>query len=251
MTAEQVAAQERTARLRVLGLRVRYGALEALHGIDLALPARGVTLLLGHNGAGKSTLLNTVAGLLRPADGRVEGTDRHGARIDLARLSAADRANAGIALVPDGGGVFGRLTVAENLDLFAGRHGDSEHQAALDLFPELERHLARRAGTLSGGEQQMLALSRAALTPWRLLLVDELSHGLAASVAARCYSALAERARSGGDGDNGPRSLVLAEPNARNLLHLADHVVVLRRGEVSFTGTREQATPSALSAAMA
>ena len=238
--------------LRMKGLRVRYAALEALHGIDLALPARGVTLLLGLNGAGKTTLLNTVAGLLRPADGTIEFADDRGGRdgwIDLAGLTVADRVHAGITLVPDGGGVFGRLTVTENLDLFAGRGGD--HRAAIALFPELDAHLAQRAGTLSGGEQQMLALSRAALTPWRLLLVDELSHGLAANLATHCYATLAEAARSGGDGeDSGPRSLILAEPNARDLLHLADHVVVLRRGEVSFTGTRDQATAGALAAAM-
>jgi branched-chain amino acid transport system ATP-binding protein len=255
--------------LRLTGLRVRYGPLEALHGIDLTLPAHGVTLLLGLNGAGKTTLLNTIAGLLRPADGTIEyeyadSPDSRnalpGGMTDLAGTTVADRAKAGITLVPDGGGVFGRLTVAENLDLFAGpgagasAGAGADHRAALALFPELERHLARRAGTLSGGEQQMLALSRAALTPWRLLLVDELSHGLAASLAARCYAALAEEAKSGRD-DAGPghppRSMVLAEPNARHLLHLADHVVVLRRGEVSFAGPREHATPEVTGAAMA
>jgi branched-chain amino acid transport system ATP-binding protein len=231
---------ERIDALRMSGLRVRYGALEALHGIDLAFPARGVTLLLGLNGAGKTTLLNTIAGLLRPATGTLEAD--LGRMADLSRMAAADRANAGITLVPDGGGAFGRLTVAENLDLFAGRGGD--RQAALAMFPELERHLTRRAGTLSGGEQQMVALSRAALTPWRLLLVDELSHGLAASLATRSYELLAEKA-------HGPRSVVLAEPNSRHLLHLADHVVVLRRGEVSFTGPSEQATADVIAAAMA
>jgi branched-chain amino acid transport system ATP-binding protein len=229
-----------TEGLRIKGLRVRYAALEALHGIDLTLPASGVTLLLGPNGAGKTTLLNTIAGLLRPADGTLKWAD---GRFDLAKMSVADRANAGIMLIPDGGGVFGQLTVAENLDLFAGRNRD--RQPALDLFPELQDHLGRRAGTLSGGEQQMLALSRTALTPWRLLMIDELSHGLAASLAARCYAAVAGIARP-----SDSRAVILAEPHPRSALDLADHVVVLRRGEVSFVGSRSEATADTLTAAM-
>jgi branched-chain amino acid transport system ATP-binding protein len=229
-----------TECLRIKGLRVRYAALEALHGIDLTLPASGVTLLLGPNGAGKTTLLNTIAGLLRPTDGTLEWAD---SRIDLAKMNVAERADAGIMLIPDGAGVFGRLTVAENLDLFAGRNGD--RQPALDLFPELQDHLGQRAGTLSGGEQQMLALSRTALTPWRLLMIDELSHGLAAGLAARCYAAVAGIARPGDS-----RAVILAEPHPRSALDLADHVVVLRRGEVSFVGSRSEATAGTLTAAM-
>ena len=239
------------AQLQIKGLRVRYAALEALHGIDVELAAGGITLLLGPNGAGKTTLLNTVAGLLRPADGTLGFTDGRGCRIELIGMSAADRVQAGITLIPGGGGVFARLTVAENLELFAGRGGD--RRPALDLFPELARYLDRRAGTLSGGEQQMLALSRTALAPWRLLLVDELSHGLAPSLATRCYEALAEIASAGNEMEPGDdaRTVVLAEPHARTTLDLADHVVVLRRGEISFTGTRAQATDNVLSTAMA
>lgn len=238
--------------LTVKGLRVKYAALEALHGVDLVVPAAGVTVLAGANGAGKTTLLNTIAGLLRPAEGTLESVDDQGDRIDLAALAVPDRVRAGITLVPDGNGVFGRLTVAENLDLFAGPGGDPV--PALGLFPELAAFPNRRAGTLSGGEQQMLALARAALTPWRLLLVDELSHGLAPPIAARCYAALAEMAASGADSarpGGAARAVVLAEPHVRNGLELADRVVVLRRGEVAFAGSRDEATAAAIDAAMA
>ncbi|HEV2635280.1 MAG TPA: ATP-binding cassette domain-containing protein [Actinocrinis sp.] len=226
--------------------------MEALHGIDLTVPANGITVLAGPNGAGKTTLLNTIAGLLRPTSGALLSADDDGTPIDLAAMAVADRVQAGVTLIPDGAGVFGSLTVAENLDLFArqagqdGRAGqdaragqDVGHGPALDLFPELATFLDRRAGTLSGGEQQMLALSRAVLTPWRLLLVDELSHGLAPRIAARCYAALAEIASPG----KVSRAVVLAEPHAQRqdglpLLSAADHIVSLHRGEVLQTSDR-------------
>lgn len=238
--------------LAVRGLRVRYAALEALHRVDLLVPATGITLLAGANGAGKTTLLNTIAGLLRPTAGTLESVNDQGDRIDLATLAVADRVRAGVTLIPDGGGVFGSLTVAENLNLFSGP--DQDRGPALDLFPELAAFPNRKAGTLSGGEQQMLALARAALTPWRLLLVDELSHSLAPPIAARCYAALAALASSGADSPQpgiGARAVVLAEPHAHNGLELADRVVVLRRGEVSFSGSRDEATTAAIDAAMA
>ncbi|HEY3871667.1 MAG TPA: ATP-binding cassette domain-containing protein [Actinocrinis sp.] len=250
----------RVAGLSISGLRVGYGSLEALHGVDLTIPRTGVTLLLGRNGAGKTTLLNTIAGLRGPTEGALDtfaatppgDASGNEDRISLLTLSTAERTRRGITLIPDRAGVFGRLTVAENLDLFA--RFAAGPQAALELFPELREHLGRRAGTLSGGQQQMLALARAVLAPWRLLLVDELGHGLAAGVAERCYAAFAAMAANADGGrEQGaaePRSIVLAEPHSGAAWEAADHVAVLRRGEVSFAGPRDSVGPAALNTAM-
>ena len=164
-------------------LRVRYGPLEALHGVSLGFSQGEVTAVLGRNGAGKSTLLRAVAGYLRPSSGRVlwQGSD-------ITRSSIGRRAAAGVMLIPDEGGVFRTLSVRENLELFA---AGGDLTPAYDAFPDLRGLARRRAALLSGGEQQMLALSRALLAPWRLLLVDELSHGLAPLLAARLYGVLA------------------------------------------------------------
>jgi branched-chain amino acid transport system ATP-binding protein len=260
--------ERRAAGLSVRGLRVSYGALEALHGVDLDIPRTGVTLLLGRNGAGKSTLLNTIAGLRRPTEGTLDAFDsappedasgNANRAVSLNGMSAAERTRRGITLIPDRAGVFGRLSVAENLELFA-RFTDGR-EAALELFPELRERLRQRAGTLSGGQQQMLALARAVLASWRVLLVDELAHGLASSVAERCYATFAamaaqEGAEGAADGSaeprepRGPRCVVLAEPHGGAAWEIADHVVVLRRGEVSFAGPRESADPGVVDAAM-
>lgn len=152
-------------------VRVRYGPVEALHGVDLAFPGGAVTALLGRNGAGRSTLLRTLAGVLHPASGRIEWDGR-----DVTRWTASERARDGLALIPDGHGVFAGLSVRDNLRVFA---GNDTVEPALDAFPVLRKRLGQHAGTLSGGEQQMLAVSRALLRPSRVLLLDELSQGLA------------------------------------------------------------------------
>jgi len=168
--------------LTIDALRVRYGPLEALHGVSLGFAEGEVTAVLGRNGAGKSTLLRAVAGYLRASSGRVRWLDS-----DITRSSVGRRAAAGVMLIPDEGGVFRSLTVRENLDLFA---AGRDLAPALEAFPDLSTLSRRRVALLSGGEQQMLALSRALLAPWRLLLVDELSHGLAPVLATRLYTVL-------------------------------------------------------------
>jgi branched-chain amino acid transport system ATP-binding protein len=219
--------------LTLAALRVRYGPLEALHGVSLAFIPGEVTAVLGRNGAGKSTLLRAIAGYLRVSSGLIswQGTD-------ITRTPVRRRAAAGVMLIPDEGGVFRTLTVRENLDLFA---AGRDLAPALEAFPDLKTLSHRRAALLSGGEQQMLALSRALVAPWRLLLVDELSHGLAPILAARLYEVLAALAAAHPD-----RAVVLAEPEPREALALAHRVHVLRRGELAATGSPADFDPAIL-----
>jgi len=199
------------------GVRVRYGLLEALHGVDLACPAGRVTVLVGRNGAGRTTALGAIAGVLRPTAGRVLWAGR-----DVTGLDAHRRAREGLALVPAERGVFGSLTVAENLRLAGG--GSLE-----PYFPELLPLLGRRAGSLSGGQQQMVALGRALLAGPRLLLLDEPGRGLAPAVVARLHGFLLAEAAEG-------RTVVVAEQSLPHTLGRAAVVHVLRRGRVVFSG---------------
>ncbi|MEV0451804.1 ATP-binding cassette domain-containing protein [Streptomyces sp. NPDC050600] len=201
--------------------RVRYGPLEALHGLDLPLPAATVTVLLGRNGAGRSSALRALAGTVPLAAGRVEwrGTD-------VTRLPAHERARRGLCFVPDLRAVYATLTVAENLDLAAPGRQD----AALTAYPELAPLLAHRAGTLSGGERRMLALTRAVLSDARVVLVDEPSLGLSKEVAARTYGLLAGLARTGG------AAVVLAEQRVPPGLPPGSVAYELRRGSLASGG---------------
>lgn len=221
--------------LALEGLRVRYGPLEALHAVTLDVAEGSVTQVVGRNGAGKTSLLRAVAGSVRASAGRIvwQGAD-------VTRQGVARRAAQGIMLVPDDGGVFRSLSVRENLELFS---AGTAVDAAVDTFPQLAGLMGRRAGLLSGGEQQMLALSRALLAPWRLLLVDELSHGLAPVVAERLYEVLAQLAATHPD-----RAIVLAEPHVRDGIAVGagGRVCAMRRGEVVFTGAVADLDPGLL-----
>ncbi|PWI19457.1 ABC transporter [Streptomyces sp. Act143] len=211
--------------------RVRYGPLEALHGITLAAPAPGLTVLLGRNGSGRTTALRALAGTVPLSGGAVvwDGTD-------ITRTPAHERARRGLHLVPERQAVFGSLTVRENLELAAPAHA---HAPAFEAYPQLEALLARRAGTLSGGEQRMLALARALLTRARVLLVDEPTQGMSPAVAARTYALLA-----GLDA-----CVVLAEqrlpPALRDRAAPRTPVLVyeLRRGAVVFSGEAAEREP--------
>ncbi|EPH44623.1 ATP-binding cassette domain-containing protein [Streptomyces aurantiacus] len=202
--------------------RVRYGPLEALHGVSLAAPGPGLTVLLGRNGSGRTTVLRALAGTVALSGGAVvwDGTD-------VTRLPAHERARRGLCFVPDRRAVFGTLTVRENLEL---AHAGGDFSPALDAYPELRPLLGRRAGTLSGGEQRMLALSRALLAGARVVLVDEPAQGMSPTVASRTYDLLrdlpacvvvAEQRLPPGVGGRGDRAAVVYE---------------LRRGEVAFAG---------------
>ncbi|MFJ4540387.1 ABC transporter ATP-binding protein [Streptomyces tibetensis] len=197
--------------------RVRYGPMEALHGITLAAHGPGLTVLLGRNGSGRTTALNALAGTLPLSGGAVVWDGR-----DVTRVPAYERARRGMCLVPERQAVFGSLTVRENLELAA-----RDHSVALDAYPQLKPLLGRRAGTLSGGEQRMLALSRALLARARVVLVDEPAQGMSPSVAARTYELLGAL----------DACVVIAEQRLPPALRERPAVVYeLRRGAVVFAG---------------
>jgi branched-chain amino acid transport system ATP-binding protein len=208
--------------LSVQALRAGYGAVEVLHGVDVDVPRGAVTALLGPNGAGKSTLLSVVAGQLRPTSGRVLWRGK-----DLARTTPDARARAGLLLVPERRGIFTTLTVKDNLEVFAGRN--RLYDAAVEAFPVLGERLRQQAGSLSGGEQQMLAMSRALLSTPDLLLLDEISIGLAPRVTRQLFDVVRDLAAGG-------TTVVLVEQYQSDALRLADVVYVLSRGEVAFAG---------------
>lgn len=203
--------------LQLRHARVRYGPLEALHGITLAAPGPGLTVLLGRNGSGRTTALRALAGTVPLSGGAVvwDGAD-------VTRVPAFERARRGLCLVPERRAVFGSLTVRENLELAA-----PAYDSALAAYPQLEALLARRAGTLSGGEQRMLALSRALLARARVVLVDEPAQGMSPTVAARTYELLGSL----------DACVVVAEQRLPPVPHGRPALVYeLRRGSVVFSG---------------
>ncbi|MFF8832740.1 ATP-binding cassette domain-containing protein [Streptomyces sp. NPDC015131] len=208
--------------------RVRYGPLEALHGVDLPVPAGTVTVLLGRNGSGRTTVLRALAGTVPLSAGRVLWRGE-----DVTRLRAHRRARRGLCFVPDRRALYATLTVAENLALAA---RDRDVSAALDAYPELRPLLGRPAGTLSGGERRMLAVSRALLTPARVVLVDEPALGMSPAVAARTHRLLA------GLGARGA-AVVVAGQRPPAGLPAGTLAHVLRRGTVAFGGELAEFTP--------
>jgi branched-chain amino acid transport system ATP-binding protein len=215
--------------LVVKGLRAGYGRGEVLHGVDLEVAASGVSVVLGANGAGKTTLLRAVCGMVT-RDGTVAFD---GARID--RLPTEDVARLGIAHVPEGRGTFANLTTEENLRLGAYARRDrtdveSMFERVYGYFPRLAERRRQRAGTLSGGEQQMLAIGRALMLSPKLMLLDEPSFGLAPLVVTELYRILRDinsRERVG---------ILLVEQNAAIALDLADRVYLFETGQVILAG---------------
>jgi branched-chain amino acid transport system ATP-binding protein len=224
-----------TVELSMVGARAGYGPVEALHGVTMAFPSGSMVAVLGRNGAGKSTALRALAGTVRVREGAVQWREA-----DVTKWSASERARAGITMVPDEHGVFASLTVEENLRLFA--DGD-EFDRACTVFPELDRLRDRTAGTLSGGEQQMLALARPLLRPGRVVLLDEASRGLAPPAVNRLYDALDALVAAG-------CAVVVVEQYAREALARADVVYVLRRGDVAFAGEPGELRDAALARAL-
>jgi len=204
------------------GLRAGYGATVVVRDLDLEVRAGEVTALLGPNGAGKTTTLMTLSGDLPALGGEV----RFGGTVTTSRLH--HRARQGLALVTEQRAVFTRLTVEENL-----RIGRCDRRLALELFPELEPHLKRRVGLLSGGQQQMLSLARALSRSPKLLLADELSLGLAPLVVDRLLTAVRNAANDG-------VAVLLVEQHVAKVLEVADHVYVMQRGEVVMSGTADE-----------
>ncbi|MGV9880415.1 ABC transporter ATP-binding protein [Streptomyces sp. NPDC003006] len=219
-----------------------YGPLEALHGITLAAPAATLTVLLGRNGSGRTTALRALAGTIPLSSGAVVRDGR-----DITRRPAHERAAQGLCFVPDRRAVFSSLTVAENLEL---SHPEGDFGRALTAYPELRPLLPRRAGTLSGGEQRMLALSRALLSQAAVVLVDEPTQGMSSSVAARTYVLLSELASPTVPGPKSRATcVVVAEqrlPPALRERASRTAVVVheLRRGAVVFSGEAAELRPA-------
>jgi len=213
--------------LSVRGLRAAYGTIEVLHGIDLDVPAGAVMAVLGPNGAGKTTLLSVLSGLHPATAGSVvlAGRRVNGARPD-------DLARAGLCLVPEGRGIFPNLTVAEHLRMVThtGRRLVDIEAETFERFPRLAERRGQLAGTLSGGEQQMLALARGLATRPGLLMLDELSMGLAPIIVEELYAQVAAIAASG-------VSIVVVEQFARSVLGVADIAAVLVNGRITALGS--------------
>jgi len=216
--------------LELRGVRAGYGAIEVLHGVDLDLRPGEVMAVLGPNGAGKTTTLKVLAGLHPLAGGDVwlAGRRVNGARPD-------DLARVGLCLIPEGRGIFPSLSVRENLRMATFRGCTLRHvlDVAFGRFPQLARRSGQVAGTLSGGEQQMLALARGLATDPAVLVLDELSMGLAPMVVEQLYGQVAEMARTG-------ISILVVEQFARVVLGVADRAAIMHHGRVSDVGTPDE-----------
>ena len=218
--------------LEILGLTTRYGAISAVRRVSLSVGADEVVGLIGPNGAGKTTLLNSIAGLLRPAEGEIH--------LDGRRVTGAspDRVlRAGLALVPERRRLFAQMTVVENLRIGGITATSAERaerlQEMVELFPVLEAKWSTPAGYLSGGEAQQLAIARALMSSPRVLLMDEPSLGLAPVLVDLVFE-LVQRLRSQG------RTMLIVEQNASRLLEVADRAYVMRTGEVAAEGTAQE-----------
>lgn len=215
-----------TALLELTGIRAAYDAITVLHGVDLSVRAGEVVALLGPNGAGKTTTLKVAAGVHPIADGEL----RLGGRT-VNGVDPRDLARAGVCLIPEGRGIFPNLTVRDNLLMmsFTGRPVAEIEDIAFARFPILAQRAGQTAGTLSGGEQQMLALARGLATDPAVLLLDELSMGLAPLVVERLYEQVAEIARQG-------VAVLIVEQFAAAVLDIADTAAVLVRGRIEHQG---------------
>jgi branched-chain amino acid transport system ATP-binding protein len=215
--------------LEVRGLEVRYGGIRAVKGIDFMVEERELVCLIGANGAGKSSTLRAISGLIQSAPGQVRYAGR-----DLAGVRAHERVRAGLVMVPEGRGVFPQLTVDENLAMGAYARTDeaeieSDRARVFELFPRLRERRSQTGGTLSGGEQQMLAIGRALMSRPKLLLLDEPSMGLAPIVVQRILEVIREVNARG-------VTCFLVEQNARAALALASRAYVMESGTIALAG---------------
>jgi branched-chain amino acid transport system ATP-binding protein len=216
--------------LELRGVTAGYGRIQVVHDVDIAVPAGSVVALLGPNGAGKTTTLSAIAGLIPLTHGEI----RLGGR-SIGSLSTYERSRRGLVLVPEGRSVFPSLSVHDNLEIVSRAAGvdAAERRRRLDevlqIFPRLAERREQRAGTLSGGEQQMLALSRAFLSSAQVLLMDEISMGLAPRLVEDLFAAVQELRDRG-------RTIVMVEQFLTYALRLADITYVLNKGRVTFVG---------------
>ncbi|WP_236849011.1 ABC transporter ATP-binding protein [Candidatus Thiodictyon syntrophicum] len=218
--------------LEVSGLRVHYDGIQALHGVSFSVPRGQIVTLIGANGAGKTSILHAISGLT-PYSGSVTfaGHDLHG-------VPAHRIVGLGIAQVPEGRGIFGNLTVRENLRLATWQRRDRERieedfERVLVRFPRLRERLGQAAGTLSGGEQQMLAVGRALMSRASLLLLDEPSMGMSPILVQEIFAIIQEINREG-------TTVLLVEQNANMALRIASHAHVLETGRITLAGSGQQ-----------
>ncbi len=219
--------------MKIRGLESGYGSVQILWGVDMSLREGAITALLGPNGAGKSTLLRSIFGTVRPWKGSILYRDE-----DILHLPPHRKVDRGIALVPEGRHVFAGMTVKENLLLGAYRKRARERMEGnlglvFSLFPILEERQDQRAGTLSGGEQQMLTIARSLMASPELMMLDEPSQGLAPKVVEEVFSALTRIREEG-------VTILLVEQNVENVLSIADYVYILNEGRVVGEGRPDE-----------
>jgi ABC-type branched-subunit amino acid transport system ATPase component len=223
--------------LRLNGLEAGYGPKTVISGVSFALEPGQILAFLGHNGAGKTTTLKSVMGMLRPSAGEVLFD---GKRID--RLSVAERIALGLRLLPEGRGIFPDLSVAENIDVVAARNVSKgamfDKPDVYKLFPVMQERRTTRAGSLSGGQQQMLALSLAILGTPRCLMLDEPSIGLAPNLVERMFQQVHGVCKSHA------MTAVLVEQNVAAAMKIADRVIIMNSGQIVFDGGPEEARAS-------
>jgi branched-chain amino acid transport system ATP-binding protein len=220
-----VTKESNMAMLEVQDIHAYYGNIHALKGVSLTVEEGEVVTLIGGNGAGKTTTLRTICGLLNPRDGQVffEGKE-------ISTMPAHELVPLGIAMVPEGRGIFAKLTVAENLEMGAYHRSDKaaikqDLEQAYELFPRLDERRKQIAGTMSGGEQQMLAMARAMMSRPRLLLLDEPSMGLAPVLVESIFDTVENINKQG-------TTILLVEQNAHMALQVADRGYVIQTGEI-------------------
>ena len=216
--------------LELRGIRAGYGAIEVLHGVDLVVPAGGVVAVLGPNGAGKSTMLRVVGGLHAPSGGDIFLAGRR-----VNGVNPVELARSGMCTIPEGRGIFPNLTVKENLQMvtYRGMSRKEVEERAFSYFPRLSERRTQMAGTMSGGEQQMLAVARAIASDPSMLLLDELSMGLAPLIVDQLYEAVRQISAEG-------VTILVVEQFAAAVLDVADTAAVMVNGRVVLTGTPKE-----------
>jgi branched-chain amino acid transport system ATP-binding protein len=216
--------------LKLEGLSVFYGGIHALRGIDMEVPEGKIITLIGANGAGKSTMLNSIVGLVKPASGHITWNGE-----DITNGDPKDNVSRGLVLIPEGRHVFPNLTVNENLTLGSYVRKDKENvekdrERCFELFPRLKERYKQPGGTLSGGEQQMLAVARGLMSHPKLLMLDEPSLGLAPLICKMIFEIIREINREG-------TTILLVEQNAHAALEIADYAHVLETGTITMQNT--------------
>lgn len=237
MANEATQPQNGIPILRIADLNVYYGAIHALKGISLEVHQGEIVTLIGANGAGKSTTLRTISGLIAPKSGAVDFEGQ-----GIAGLGAHDIVRRGISQVPEGRRIFADMTVLENLELGAFIRNDkdgiaSDMEMVFTRFPRLKERISQQAGTLSGGEQQMLAMGRALMSRPRLLLLDEPSMGLAPLLIKEIFSIIVDINKAG-------TTILLVEQNANMALSIANRAYVLETGRITLSGSAKDLAAS-------